>query len=65
MEFYCVFTEIFGGLGVFHTKYWSLRTGAKRKDGPWRLFGNLVKSVVIKIFISLTFVSLILLSIVK
>jgi len=54
-----------GGLGVFHTKYWSLRTGAKRKEEPWRFFGNLIKSVVVKSFFMPTIISLILLAIAK
>jgi hypothetical protein len=65
LDFYCVFMEVFGGLGVFHSKYWSLHTGAKTTEGRWSLFGNLLKSFVVKIFVTLTISSVILLSVAK
>ncbi|GMI25187.1 hypothetical protein TrCOL_g4946 [Triparma columacea] len=65
LDFYCVFMEVFGGLGVFHSKYWSLHTGAKTTEGRWKVFGNLLKSLGAKIFTTLTMTSLILLSVAK
>jgi hypothetical protein len=66
LDFYCVFMEVFGGLGIFHSKYWSLHTGAKTTKGRrWRYFGNLLKSFVAKIFVTLTASCLILLSVTK
>ncbi|GMI45157.1 hypothetical protein TrCOL_g10621 [Triparma columacea] len=65
LDFYCVFMEVFGGLGVFHSKYWSLSTGARTTEGRWSYFGNLLKSFVTKIFQTLLLSCLILLSIIK
>jgi hypothetical protein len=65
LDFYCVFMEVFGGLGVFHSKYWDLHTGAKTTEGRWRFFGNLLKSFVAKTFTTLMLTCLILLSIAK
>jgi hypothetical protein len=65
LDFYCVFMEVFGGLGVFHSKYWNLHTGAKTTEGRWSYFGNLLKSFVAKIFVTLSLSCLILLSIAK
>ena len=63
VDFYCVFMEIYGGLGVFHSKYWSLTTGARTRNGRRRFFGNLIKSFILKAFTTLVLVSMILLSI--
>ena len=65
LDFFCVFMEIYGGLGVFHSKYWSLRTGARTKKGRWKFFGNLVKSAGCKMLCIPVLVNLILLSIAK
>jgi hypothetical protein len=65
LDFFCVFMEVFGGLGVFHSKYWNLHTGAKTTEGRWSLFGNLLKSLVAKIFSTLMLSCLILLSVAK
>ncbi|GMI39975.1 hypothetical protein TrCOL_g4895 [Triparma columacea] len=65
LDFYCVFMEVFGGLGVFHSKYWNLHTGAKTTKGRWSYFGNLLKSLVAKIFATLMLSCLILLSVAK
>ena len=36
LDYYCTFTEVFGGLANLHVAYWSLRSGGKVRD-IWRI----------------------------
>ena len=65
LDFYCVFMEIYGGLGVFHSKYWSFSAGSKTTNGRWKFFGNLAKGFVVKLFTMVALFNLIVLSIAK
>ena len=49
LDYYCTFTEVFGGLSNLHIGYWSLETGSRKTEGCKRYFGNLSKSLGLKL----------------